>query len=452
MQVTQTDSRDISVTSDRVVIVANDIEFAQDVSSILKESNKDVRICKFDGRRILQAPRQSPDAVLLLFKRPVKNASKIISLLKTRYANRDPVFIGAFHENGGCSDGDIDSVICLPSHPKLISKRVNSMLRLQKMQREIFLRMETLKNEFGIEHTLQALDQHASFKVLFIGEASPEFMVIINALEDSNTEVVAAFTSFSAFDYLHETDFDAVIMNVKNGAEPALTIAETMRKNARLYHTPVILLTPTSYSQQGDAYNKGVSDVIPITYSGQEISRRVLELANYYRTHRQLKEQFGALGGERCSDKTSNVYNRAFFEAHLRRISEAHEAEGRPTTMAVLTVTCETNAPKDNMKLSMAYNRTGRIIKNIVRMEDVVARLSENCYAVAFPGQSLTSVRPAFERIRQMISNTVFDSGEVSKRTFKLELDIQELELKTPSYSLDQLVNTNQLSSNRLAV
>ena len=116
------------------------------------------------------------------------------------------------------------------------------MIRLGQMEREIVRRVDTLREDFNIDYELSDEALRNPFRILFIGKATPDFMVIINALQKKNVEVVAAFTSFSAFDFLHERAFDAVVMNALEQSEPALTISETMRRNAKLFHVPTLFL------------------------------------------------------------------------------------------------------------------------------------------------------------------------------------------------------------------
>ena len=88
-------------------------------------------------------------------------------------------------------------------HPSQIANRVNAMIRLGAMDAEITRRLETLREDFNQHPDIGDLSPDRKFRVLFIGKASPSFMVVINALQDKGVEVIAAFTSFSAFDYLH---------------------------------------------------------------------------------------------------------------------------------------------------------------------------------------------------------------------------------------------------------
>lgn len=407
-----------------VLIVTDDIASSAAISEELGRCGYDTRISTYNGRTLKDAPRRAPKAVLMYFNNYLQAAPKILTILRERYDGHDLTFIGAFSQKGIIDAALFDSVVFPPAHPPQIARRVNSMMRLQTMQREIMLRMDTLREDFGIEYIFSEDALHSPFRILFIGKASPEFMVVINALEDRNVEVIAAFTSFSAFDFLHENPFDAVVISMVGGPEPGMTICETMRRNSKLYNTPTLMLVGDDFEDADLAYKKGATDLIPSRASQEEISGRIVELANGYRIQQRLKAEFGAIGGERSTDAATGVYNSAFFAAHLRRIYAADIAACEPTSVMLLQFKPKTPETIEPQRLKAAFDQAGRMIKNMVRMEDIVARISDESYAVAFPGQSPDKIETVTERISAIIHEAGFQGGNRAYETFHLSVNI----------------------------
>lgn len=413
---------------DSVLIVTDDAERSAEISSMLRRNHVDVTVAVFDGQALQQTPDKAPRAILCCLTDYIATAPVLVAALKDRYAPVDISFIGALSHSGGIDVSIFDSVIFPPAHPVQIAGRVHSMLRLHKMQHEIMHRIETLRDDFGIDYEVTEPTHTPSFRVLFIGKATPEFMVVINALEARNVEVIAAFTSFSAFDFLHENPFDAVVMNMLNGVEPAFTISETMRRNSRLYHVPTLFLTGEDFRSHDLAYEKGASDIIPAKSDGNQISGRILELAKYHRLHTRLKDEFGALGGDLCTDRLSGAYNAKFFQAHLRRTVNANRADDLPTTMMMIKIRPDSLADIDPVRVNAAYHQIGRMIKNMVRMEDIVARLEDNVYTIAFPEQPTHRVETVIDRINGIVDSMAFQSGNPAIGAFTVDLDIVLLE------------------------
>ncbi|MEE9273629.1 MAG: hypothetical protein V3U57_10245 [Robiginitomaculum sp.] len=303
-----------------------------------------------------------------------------------------------------------DSILLQPIHADQIAMRANSLIRLSQMQREITLRLHTLSQNFNEVPPLPQLGDKHRFSILFIGKATPKFMVIINALQDKNVSVVAAFTSFTAFDYLYEKNFDAVVMNGLGTIELAYSITETMRKNAKLYHVPALLLVDKKTFDDCDTvYKVGMNDIIDTSVSLDEISARILEQANFHRTHKHLKHRFQTLGSVTVIDQETGLFNQHFFNAHMRRVSDVYSKLGKPVTLALIRFTSKT--PQDKLTES-AFKQIGSMIRNLVRMEDTPARLDANIFAIAFMGHTVAQLKPVHERLSSILKCAIIAHPE----------------------------------------
>jgi len=409
-----------------VVLLATDnVDLALPITDSLKQCGYQSKICLYDGQTLKNAPKETPRAILCVFSDYVERAPAIIGSLKKHFAPRDIPIVGVLTRPGDVNLDVFDSVIFAPAHPSQIANRVNSMIRLQRMEQEIVRRTETLAEDFGIDYTLTEDALNQPFRILFIGKASPEFMVVINALQSKNVEVVAAFTSFSAFDFLHERTFDAVVMNALDNTEPAMTISETMRRNSRLYHVPTLfLVNADTFDKQEQAFKSGARDIIAATADETEICGRILELANYHRIHDQLKREFGSLGGETCLDQETGVFNEEFFCNHFRRVGQNLKKTEEPVSLMVMRVTPTAHFEVAPKKIKQAMVKIGTMIKSLVRMEDITARLEEDVFAIAFPGQNRESIENVADRIREIIDCSAFESGSPEDGPLTVAIDI----------------------------
>jgi len=407
-----------------VLIATDNPHESSYIGEDLEKKGYNVQFCEFDGRTLKGTPVIAPSAVLCVFTDYIEKTPTIISALKTHFAPKDIPFIGALTRPGDIDTSVFDSVIFPPAHITQIANRVSSMIRLGQMEREIVRRVDTLREDFNIDYELSDEALRNPFRILFIGKATPDFMVIINALQKKNVEVVAAFTSFSAFDFLHERAFDAVVMNALEQSEPALTISETMRRNAKLFHVPTLfLVNPDTFQDQELAYEKGARDIISSSAETEEISGRILELANYHRIHSQLKREFGSVGGKECLDTATGVFNEAFFCAHLRRVCETLRATQEPVSLIAIRVRPNAHFEVPEAKLTEAIAQIGTMLKSLVRMQDITARLEHDVFMIAFPGQDRGSVAPVIDRISAIVDYASFESGDAEKGPFTIALE-----------------------------
>lgn len=407
----------------RVLIVTDDVEGSFALVEHLRALSLDVSLTGYDGTAAIDLPQQSPSAVLCFLSDFVEHGPKIVSKLRSRYAPRDfPILGRLMRETEG--DHPFDSVLYEPVHAVQVAHRVSSLIRLGQMEAEIVRRMETLRETFGQDIELPDAPLRQPFRVLFIGKADPAYMAVVNALQDKNVNVVAAFTSFSAFDYLHDSTFDAVVMNALQGGEPALTIVETMRRNPRLFHVPTLLLVDKENFRDADiAYANGIKDLIDADAPPEELSGRVLELANDCRLHQQLKDEFTNLGGAECSDPETGVLNARFLQAHLKRVSRDCRARKVPLSILTLKLTPKFTAAMTGDALKSAYAQSIKMIAGVVRMQDIVARIDKDKLVVAFPEERRTDVAKIAARINDMIERTTFPDSQGNPDILRMKVE-----------------------------
>ena len=426
----QTPTKQILLISD---IQADNLALAQAFS----ERGYDIFECDSRNNSFLdQLPHHPPKAIILQMQDYGTNITEIIAHVKQVYPDINlPVLAlshSAYIEELTC----IDSTLFAPYHPVQIALRISSLLRLAEMEQEIELRLQTLQQDFNITPDIPEQNSQTRFKILFIGNASPEFMIIINALQKKHVNVVAAFTSFTAFDYLYEQTFDAVVMNGLRSNEPAFSVTQAMRKNAKLYHVPTLLLiNDDNFTQQDTAYQTGINDIIDAKSSLEEISSRILEQANFHRTHENLKHIFSTLGGEVCIDPLTRQYNQIFFNAHLTRVRQFYHNLNLPISLCLIRVRANVKTTTTST-LQGVYQHIANMINNLIRLQDITARLDDNVFVIAFPGQSIMQLQSVIERITSILQCAVIndiDTGEpldidLEIKFSQLDDDIQKYE------------------------
>jgi len=380
-----------------------------------------------DSRENEKLPERPPTALLLRTDTFTKQTQKIIAMIKARYVGMNiPVL--ALTSSPESTEFEFDSVLLEPCHPAQIVLRTIGLIRLANMEQEIGLRLETLERDFGITHERPKVNENEPFNILFVGKASPEFMVVINALQRKNVHVVAAFTSFTAFDYLYEQTFDAVVMNGLVSLDSALSVTQTMRKNAKLYHVPALLLASNIRKRDQDAvYDTGMNDILDAKGNLEDISARVLEQANFHRLHQNLKYEFGMLGGDTCTDTATRLYNKSFFNAHLVRVFKFYDTQDMPVSLCLIRISPQDSNKTDDA-IAASYQQIGIMIKNLVRLQDITARLEPNLFAISFPGQTAGQLGPVIERIESILKcATLSDPQTGAILKIKLELTMTTL-------------------------
>ena len=211
----------------------------------------------------------------------------------------------------------VDAWLRDPAPAVQIAARIRALFRLCVMENVAVRRTEVTKLYGQRGEMVERND--TSTAILYVGEATPRFMGLKHALDSVDAEVVAAFSSYSAFDYLHERPFDAVVLNAVGKRDIAFTISSAMRRNARLYHTPVILLADAMDNQAiEEAFARGVSDILPPKVDDAELRDRVLTLTRERRRRRAAKNALEACRDPRSLEIETGLFNSGFLTSHIQ--------------------------------------------------------------------------------------------------------------------------------------
>ncbi|MEP6341938.1 MAG: hypothetical protein ABJ275_01385 [Maricaulaceae bacterium] len=396
----------------QILVVTDNIEVAKSLSEECNRRGQDLNFCIYNGNKLSGVKKKHPDLVLMVLTDYIEHANRIKTALTTHFKHITLPFVGALFREGRFEDQNtFDSIIYSPAHPVQISQRVEAVLRLQTMEREIVHRVKTYNEDFDIDcsFTLQAVDR--PFNILFIGKATPVFMTILNALQDYNINVKAAFSSFSAFNYLHEEEFDAVVMNATENTAPSLLIVETMQRNSRLYGIPVIFLMEDDPIAIDTIYGKGVHDVIYHKAEMPEIRGRILEAANFHRIHAHMKKSLSQLRFDECIDLASRLFNRDFLIKHLTRLLNYCQKNKYELSLVALKIHPNALVAIPSDRVAQAENQIGSMIRNLVRAQDISARVTNDVMVLVFPEQGLDRLDPILDRISGIVDCASFDAG-----------------------------------------
>jgi two-component system cell cycle response regulator PopA len=317
-----------------------------------------------------------------------------------------------------------DLTLAPPLHPSQAVMRLESLVRMSVAEEEFELRLETFA-ERG--RRLELPESEAGpLRVLCVGEPAPQFLALSNALARFETQVVGAFTSYTAFDYLHERAFDAVVLWAGENPNEALSIIAGMRRNTRLYHIPALLYQRGAPDiPAADAFHKGVTDVASPEVSENDTAKRVLELARSYRRQSAIRRALERAKSSGLMDASTGLFTRDLFAAHLMRLAAAARVRNRPLSVCVLKVSerPEVTIARAGGWLDRAIPQIGTMIGRLVRAEDTAARLSPEVFALALPATSLSAGRLTAERIAAVIGCTAFEAGP-DRQPFVAEFDI----------------------------
>ena len=373
-------------------------------------------------------------AVVVDLSDGIEEAETLARKLRLLAAPRRIPILAIGGGSGAKASEAFDLRLADPVYPAQVAMRLESLVRTCVAEEEYRLRQGTFAlMGVDLEDPEPSL---APLRLLAVGDPTPQFLGLSNCLEAAGAEVVGAFTSYTAFDFLHESDFDTVVLWGGDAADSAMAIAGGMRRNSRLYHIPCLLYMKTLGGMTAaDAYARGISDVASPETPEPETAWRALELARSFRRQAAIRSALETARTLRFMDPETGLFTRELFSQHLGRLASAAPTRNRPLSLCVLRVreTEEVAEARRTGWLDKAIPQLGSMVSRLIRVEDTAARLGPEHFAIALPATPEAAARIAADRIAAVISRTAFDGGD-GRRPFILEFDIGAVEVGNPAH------------------
>jgi two-component system, cell cycle response regulator PopA len=358
-------------------------------------------------------------------------AKAIARRLKAAVAPRQLPIIALGTPDGLRETPAFDLVLAPPLHPAQAVMHIEALVRSAIADEEFDLRQKTFAERGkGLE---RPLDRNAPLRILAIGEPAPQFLALSNILTKLGAQVVGAFTAYTAFDYLHEQTFDAVVMWGGTNATEALSIAGGMRRNTRLFHVPITLCTTVADSVTAtEAFNRGVSEVVTPDVTERDTAQRIMELARAYCRQTAVRSALDRFRASGLMDEATGLFTRDLFGAHLLRLSQSAVQCKRSLSVCVLRIIDSDQVRRARAEgwMDRALPQIGSMIGRLVRAEDTAARIAPEVFALALPATALHEGQAAAERIAAVIACTAFDAG-ADRPAFVAEFTIGVAQLET---------------------
>lgn len=318
----------------------------------------------------------------------------------------------------GVRDPSAAAFLDRTAHPIQVAARLRGLVRLNLLETVARARRRDAEAA-GVQLVLpQSTQDNAS--VLFVGGPCPAFMRLQHALAGSQTEVVAAFSTFSAFDYLHERAFDAVVLNTQPDPDLAHTVCSAMRRNTRLYHTPAILLTqPNLPIDAEEAFARGASDVLSEDANEDQIRERIGVLGMERRRRRRAKASLESSRAQALLDTASDLYVPSYGVRHTETLLSHWRQSGRDLSFIGIHAQAPREASPE--RVHYALDQFASMLRHCVRAEDFAVRQTPEQFYIALPNTHLCDAKSVADRICAIAECTAYD-GLASGQPFRLDL------------------------------
>jgi len=303
-----------------------------------------------------------------------------------------------------------NGAIAFDAAPAMLAAQITALARVAVIEEERPRRAETAR-ALNIAHP--SAPEPRKLKALYIGAPSPVFLSLERALSEHGGLVAAAFSSFAGFDHLHDEPFDAVVLNGAQDSATAISLCAALRRNARLFHLPTMVITAAGdHATETAAIARGAEAIVATNAPSREGLGWLFEAIRRERRRRVAEQNIRALR-DAMGDTRTGLFRRDAFDAHLARLAADHHMSGRPLSLAVLRVMPAPGSREANAQVwKQGFTEIASLAGRLMRTADCGAAIGEDIIAVALPAAPLKAARRTAERIASVAECTAFASGE----------------------------------------
>jgi diguanylate cyclase (GGDEF)-like protein len=309
-----------------------------------------------------------------------------------------------------------DDVLHEPKYVSQFESQLRSIRRIAMMRREIRRRQTTLRQ-------FLAIVQDADLDLCFgqddttFGPNDAEFILL--DLDPAKSGAVTLFSQLREHRMVHyfddleqaqakvfQSQSGVLIINAVGKAGEALSLIAAMRASASLYNFPVLLVVQSSICPTSEqVFAAGASDYLEGEISIEAALPRLQSLLRHEQLRHQLAIQCDSPVEAIVHDSLTGFYSYGFARAHLQQFEQIMQVHGLPLTVAVISID---NIRRINDEFGFAagdavIRQAAAIIRNCVRGEDLVARISGSKFLLQFPETELAKARFAMNRINRIL-------------------------------------------------
>jgi two-component system cell cycle response regulator PopA len=313
--------------------------------------------------------------------------------------------------------GRLDAWIDLDGAAEVIVRRLGKVYRDGVASTEAGERAHTA-DALGLVCPAVLGDHNRPPSALFVGAPCPAFLTIERSMQHWGGAIGATFTSFSAFDHVHDGRFDALILHGGDDPGAGLSLISALRRNARLHDLPAYFLAEDE-DTRADALRRGADEAMRARFDAEKAA---LWLTEDIRRARRASAVARVLETELAGEDDAFK----FFSAHLPRLAQTHHDRGRPLAIAILEVSAPHGAVA-SVAWRKGFAEISMLCSRLTRAADYAAPVDERRVALAFPCTNSEGAEAAMSRITKVCECTAFAAGDggvgplrLSHRTLEL--------------------------------
>jgi two-component system cell cycle response regulator len=369
------------------------------------------------------ANSRKPDVILLgSFAAPV-DSTQIVSALKSADATQNiPIVLTDAALDGSSLEGfrDAGADDLLPPDDDLeeLIARLPRLSRSSVMFSELQRRVKTAA-EFGVDIDPRQFRRGypEEPQVIAVAQNGNHLTELGQTLNESGLHCIPEVSPFRAADRLDEGRFDAAVIAIDEGDDLSRVqyLCAHIRNNPRLFNLPTLVLSNgRSNRVDMDLYRGGAAIVLPASAKPALLSTYIHMLVNRQRLRWTMRDPYKATLNQKTADKTGVAYSEAFWNAHLPRCVAAAQERGSNLALGYIDVPTLPRIREEfgEENAEILAHQLADWITGMTRIEDTVARVGPDAFAILLPETPEHEANRVVQRIIGILHSSEFHLGE----------------------------------------
>lgn len=298
------------------------------------------------------------------------------------------------------------------SHPHQLRVRVDVILRLLTMQRELRRRiMVAAPFRVGEGHEkLLALDARPSAtlgrpRIVYIDMAREQELDVVEALACAGDVVRYSDTGQAASD-LRGLRADLCVLRADNNDSDAIEFMLGLRNQPGLFNLPQILITPELADDTlGNLYGSGVTDILVGGIDRQGLLSHLRSVIRLQHMRAELTQACRETPDVQVTDHQTGAFSHGFGMAYLDDLLIDGRKRSWPVSGALFRIAdiAQINAQYGYAVGDYVLRHMVELLCRFKRSEDVIARIDGTTVLAVFPDTDPNGARAAVSRLTAVL-------------------------------------------------
>lgn len=368
-----------------------------------------------DGYAALALCEKTPiDLVLLDIMMPGLDGFEVCERLKAnpKTAHIPVVMVTALDQPSDRVRGlkaGADDFLTKPVNDLQLMSRVKSLVRLKNVSDELRLRAQTAQT-IGLEDIGRADRPDEPGNVLLVDGRGSSQERLQRALKPIAEVSVISDPQAALFEAA-ENNFDLVIVNANFDDYDPLRLCSQLRSLERTRFIPILLI-----AEQGSdelvvrALDLGVTDYLMRPVDPNELIARSMTQIRRKHCNDRLRASVQQTIELAVTDGLTGLYNRRYFDTHLKLLMDRAAARGRPLSICMTDIDRfkQVNDTYGHDVGDEVLREFANRIRTTVRGADLACRFGGEEFIVVMPDTSAEMAAGVAERLRTIIESLPF--------------------------------------------